>query len=220
MVRINGDYDLEVYDLDTLQSILRRLASKMQTLPRYLYFPDGPPTFTDFINKDDLQVENLLELIKNTDEVNFARFYEQIKDKIVQQKLDLYVNVFCIFIANQNSYGNSTIRYFQQTQIDTSPLFDNTKFNIDRTWNNKSDIKNNIKEEINLNKSKVEKQTKLSEEFKNIKGSVKHTDFELEESMIGFELDLREISLIELFNYLHLNPEVPFASFDNFFQDF
>ena len=39
MVLVNGK-DFKIYDLDTLSTFKDRLASKLSTLPEYLYFPD------------------------------------------------------------------------------------------------------------------------------------------------------------------------------------
>ena len=79
-------------------------------------------------------------------------------------------------------------------------------------------IMKDFEKEIRTNNTKVEHQLKLFKEFQNIEGNISYTAFELETSTFQFELDLQEVSLIELFNHLQLNTEVPFASFDNFFK--
>ena len=128
MVQINKKF-FEVYHLDTLQSIIERLAFTMKTLPKYLYFPNGPPTFKDFIEGDELQVENLLTLIKNPERDSFVDLYEKIKDK---KGLDLYEDILLPFVVYNKIYQKvqkdnpgviGSIFLFQEQTINKSSLF-------------------------------------------------------------------------------------------------
>ncbi len=47
MVLINGQ-NFQTYDLDSVQSIINRLASQYNTLPKYIYFPNGVPNINTF----------------------------------------------------------------------------------------------------------------------------------------------------------------------------
>ena len=64
MVQINGS-EFVTYDLDTLPSVLDRVASQLKTIPRYLYFPEGIPSFNDFLGDKDIIVEDLLQFVKS-----------------------------------------------------------------------------------------------------------------------------------------------------------
>jgi hypothetical protein len=101
MVRINETYQFDVYDLDTQQSTTERLAAEMNTIPKYLYFPNGTPDITDFHNKDEnIYVEDILEIITSDSAgYNFVTIFNNLKDKIDKTKLDLRIDIFLPFIA-------------------------------------------------------------------------------------------------------------------------
>jgi hypothetical protein len=92
MVKINGK-NFKIYDLDTLDIILVRIASEYNTIPKYLYFNDGLPTIEDFKSKKNIQVENLLSLIINSDSDHFTFVLNKIKEKIKQKNLNLYSDI-------------------------------------------------------------------------------------------------------------------------------
>ena len=47
MVKLN-DADFLLYEQDTQITILERIANTMDTLPKYLYFPNGVPDIDNF----------------------------------------------------------------------------------------------------------------------------------------------------------------------------
>ena len=58
---------LDIYNLDTEETVLNRLAARLNTLYRYLYFPAGVPTIEGMLNsnseEDAIEVINILYLI-------------------------------------------------------------------------------------------------------------------------------------------------------------
>src|SRR6056297_1970301 len=101
MVQINGKFLLDIYDLDTQQSAIQRIAAKLKTIPRYLYFPDGKPTMDDLSQQDsNINARDLLAIIKSTVfGMDFIKLYEKIKDQIEENGLGLLQDVLIPFIV-------------------------------------------------------------------------------------------------------------------------
>jgi len=58
MVIVN-DKNIIVYNLDTIESIMVRIASELKTLPKYLYFPNGP---LELYNSNNIAEDLLYEI--------------------------------------------------------------------------------------------------------------------------------------------------------------
>jgi hypothetical protein len=99
MVRINGK-TFKIYDMDTTQTIINRIAMNMKTLPKYLYFKNGIPTQADFNTNQNIEIEDLLDFIKKSaTKPEFKTLYGNIEDKLKQQKLSLENDVIKMFIV-------------------------------------------------------------------------------------------------------------------------
>ena len=94
MVLINETEELEVYSIETVQNLINRIALMLDTLPKYLYFPDGIPSIEDFNSLENIMVEDLLEVIVESD-INFENLYKKIENKISQQKISNF-SLYCI----------------------------------------------------------------------------------------------------------------------------
>src|SRR3989344_4681237 len=87
----NNKFDLQTFDLDTDEDIFRRIAVKLGTDAKYLYFPKGKPNIKE-VKK--VKVEDLLKLIKTNseDSTDFFSFLDEEKFKDLRVKEDiLYV---------------------------------------------------------------------------------------------------------------------------------
>ena len=226
MVYINENYQFIVYNLDTQQSAINRLAADMETLPKYLYFPDGIPTIEKFYEEDgNIRVEDLFKIITSEDAgYDFNEIFKQLKDKLSQQNLKLDKDVFFPFIAfNKTLEGvsselQSTYILMIQNELDETDIFTN-KQNIERIWTNREVTKRDITNSINYNKAFSEKEKNVFLRIENIYISTPYTPFEIENIDFNFNLEIvRRVTIMEFFNHIQLNVAVPFACINNIYK--
>lgn len=220
MVRFNGK-EFQLYDLDTQISALNRLASELDTIPIYLYFPNGIPTIEQLQERDNIIVEDLLPVIINT-KFEFGDLYKQIKDKI--SDLNLFVDVLVPFIAFNQTINEIPVEYqgiiFKQIEdeITKTKLFLNEKINIEELWKDREQVKQYIENTIKSIKKQSINEVKVVNEFEIITKGLDYTEFELEKVSFNIILNLKDISLLEIFNNIRLNTNVPFATLNNFYK--
>ena len=216
MVLLNGIKSMDVYDMDTLQSVIGRVAALMKTLPLYLYFPAGVPTF-DAFRGDRLEVENLLEVITQW-KGSFLTLYHEIKDKIEQQNLDLYQDVLVPFVVVNDGYRElredfiGDVLFELEQSIQDADIMQRTCDIQQDIWPNRVGLREEQERLIMGHIGKSQTQERLFMTFLNIAEPALSTEFELQDSTFQFMIELDRVSLLELFNYLQLRPEVPFVS--------
>lgn len=221
MVRING-VKFPIYQLDTQQSIIRRIAVSLDTIPLYLYFPDGFPENID--SSDNIIVEDVLSHIKERadDGVPFNILLNEIKHKL-PKKIDIKNDVLYIWLAYNRKLKEQYKINPLILEIEGSSLVDGNYFNtvkeFERFWENqleniKADLERKIKNEEREN-SKIRK---LSEEFDKIEEGLAYTEFETNRVNLDMNLDLQNITLLEIFNNAILNEEIPFITCKSYYK--
>lgn len=235
MVLINGT-EFDIYELDTPKSIVKRLASSLKTLPRYLYFPDGLPTKDDGKN---IRVEDILSYIKKDEDFNVI--FASIKDKLDHMKSDdgLYKNglapnlnlerdiltpyiVYNRDIAETDSAYIGTILLQLRKSIDNnSDIVFDTKPDVSSIWNERKVILKAINDSINENDIKVRYVLDTFRDFESLKADANYTEFEPSYVDFEFSIDIpnmQNTSIMEIFNSIQLSEGVPFASIRGFFK--
>lgn len=222
MVKVNGK-NFVIYDMDTLQTILDRIAVQNNTTTKYLYFEDGIPDLDKFSTDDDIIVENLLDVIKKYSSENktFESLYNYIEDKLAQQKLDLMEDVYIPFIVYNTAIsdagpGAMAFVLIYQNELDKNSWFDE-KVSVKNIWTDREQSKLSIQADIAKIKRESDEQQEMFLKLKQAKG-IKYTRFETDK--INFEMTIKapNTSIIELFNYIKLYPKVPFVSFNDFYK--
>lgn len=227
---IKGDevksFELDIYDLDNQKSVLNRLASEMKTIPRYLYFPEGVPSLEQLNKEYSITVEDLLEPIISIDkDLDFVTFANIIKGKLDQQNLDLRDDVLLPFVAHDSSFNYDPHNQIHVlcNAIESANLFDETSntslTDLKKFWDNDREqtIKRFTKKIADVQKESKE-QKKTYQDFDKVSKKIPYTAFEQESVTFDFSLDLNDITVMEIFNHVRLNTEVPFATIDNFFK--
>lgn len=220
MVLINGQ-NFQIYDLDSVESIINRLASQYNTLPKYIYFPNGVPDINTFLTTtDNIIVEDLLQNIKNygINEYEIKNVYENIKPKLSQNNLKLedILQPFIIFNQKIKSVPPDFQELVLYTIIESYPELKLDKNYIQKIWNEKTEYESNFNSNINKNKKEVVKDIKLFSQLNTVLAGIPSTDFELEKITLKLTLSMKEdVSIMEIFNSIILNQYVPFASIDN-----
>ena len=216
MVRINGK-NFHVYNLDNEQSIINRIASNMDTLPEYIYFPQGIPT--DFMINKNIKVENLLDEIKS-DQVDVNVMYENIAPKLSQQNLDQIQDIFRPYIVYNKTIKGIHVNFRPSVLLGFEQAISSLGFVIKTSdiWEQRKQINASITDKIEANKNQVKQQLILFKQFDQIKTGIKYTDFELLKSVFELTLNISGISLLEVFNNIILNENVPFATTHSFYK--
>jgi hypothetical protein len=224
MVYINGT-EFKIYSLDTTTSILNRIASNLNTLPSFLYFPNGIPPLEEFQIQDNIVVENLFDTIKNS--LDFNQLFTDIKEKVDQQKIDIneVIKIFIIYNKNIEEIEYSDDDDYKRLYLDhlIGELRKSFKDTVNKDINITEIVKNKISSQkeylklINNNREKTAlKETELTKFDKHT--GIPYTEFELEK--INFEMDLKilDLTLLEIFNKIMLSDYIPFCSCYNFYK--
>jgi len=223
MVKVN-ETNFIVYDMDTLQTIINRIASRLETIPKYLYFKDGLPDIEVFKTGNNIEVEDILSILKNfsNKSIKFTTLYENMVDKIQQQNLDLKDDILVPFIIYNNTLANNP-KQFQdafilvyQDEINKSPLFDDN-IDIKNIWENRVQSIESINAQIKTTTKEASQQQDM---FRKITDAdvIPYTPFEVEKLDFKILINMGDISIIELFNYIQLSPKIPYAFVNNFYK--
>lgn len=215
MNRIN-DVGVDIYTLDTVDSITRRLASKLNTLPKYIHYVNGIPSRTD-INSDTRFI-NLFEKIMKHDD--FEDVYLDVKDKLEQTNLQLHDDILVPYIIKNQTFlsvDESMIEFLLlqfQTEIEQLGIFGEDVPDVSKIWTTRRNIENELNKSITKIKTLSDEYTEIIHTFENTQSNTRFTDFELEKNVIEFKLESDNISIIDVFNDIKLSKDVPFASID------
>jgi len=204
---------INIYTLDTVESITRQIASKLGTIPKFIYYTNGIPSRTDI--SSNTTFINLFEIIIKYD--NFKDVYDNIIDKLKQNNLKLIDDVLVPYIIKNQAFisaDNSMVEFFLlqfQTELEDLDIFEDIP-SVSDIWDKRNDLEKELNENIEKNKALSDKYTNIINTFENTQINIKCTDFELEKSIIEFKLNSHDISIIDVFNDIKLTKHIPFAS--------
>lgn len=224
MVYFN-DQLINTYDLDSVNTIINRLAAKNQTISEYLYFENEKPDMNEILESEIIYFENLLPTMLNE---SFPVVYEKFKDVFNLQKMvETYVLLNKEFDelyerekenpSFKGMFMDSSLLVITDYLKNKDAEFVLNKNEINRIWENKYNLKKSFINSIKENQKNVEKIEKTYEEFSSIEG-LYYTNFELEKYKFLLELNINNISLLEIFNNIKLNKNIPFATTHYFYK--
>ena len=226
MVLINNK-KFTTYELDTEETILDRISFEMDTLPKYLYFPDDNFKMETLKSSDNIKVLNLFKIITEEQTgFDFKKMYESIKKYSLKLNFEEDILIpFLIFNKNKKGEMSGNWSMFIQGQIENLNR-EILKIKDDKIY----DIVDNIlKQQKDYLKKYEEKKDKL---YKNVKEKIeifqdyekgvnnfiKFTEFELENVSFEVILNVENLSILEIFNQIKLNPFVPFVSINDYYK--
>jgi hypothetical protein len=222
MVLINNK-QFTVYNLDSFDSILDRIAASFNSIPKFLYFPNGMPTIEIFNKKDtNIVVEDLFNIIKKSNIDDFQQLYNLVKEKNNISLIDIiklymiYNNSFISLESILDIDNKKTYLFYLLDKLKNEiSLITTDTINIIDIYNN---INNNYYENLIIdNKIKAEKKEYEFTEFQRIIG-IPFDPFELEIILFEIDLNINTVFLLEVFNELKLTDFTPFASCLNFYK--
>ena len=217
--------ELKVYDLDSVETIIIRLAARLNTIPDFIYFPNDVPDIDEIAeNKySEIEIINLVDLIKASN--NILSLYESLEQKLPKSVLTLSF-LFQYFIVLSEKKIEYKAMYDQDFTDNIIDSLKNDLNKIDSSF--KIDVKKldyiisegdkYFNDKVVINKKKSLHIIEKFEEFNKIEG-VYSTNFELSRVEFELELDIPNISsLLEIFNNIVLTPVIPFAVTHNFYK--
>lgn len=221
MVRVNGK-KFKIYELDGLDSFKDRLASNMKTLESFLYFPNGV-TNTDIWNeKSNIIVENLLAEIKNSssEPSSLIQLINDIQTKVGKIKYDKGKDIVKLWLVYNKNFvkkqGNEFLNNIGDELKKSKVYISSNQISID--WRETDTFENFFEYRIVSNTNRVNDNLKILKEYEDIDESSAYTEFVVEHIEYILTLNLNNLSLMELFNFIHLNSTVPFATTNNFYK--
>ena len=222
MVNINGKH-LQIYDLDTIDTIVKRVANNLKTIPKYLYFTHGFPTIEQFYTDNNIQVEDLLEYIKQSNSAEFTPIFSIINDKLSQTRINLYEDIFKPFVSYNKTFSQinpsflGAILLSLQEDLKDNSYFPNIKVDVRKIWDERNQVIGHIDSLIKSNENDdrvtIRQNTILDE-----KTPIPYTNFELERVKFKIFLNIKKMYIIEIFNLIHLTPRTPFATVNGFYK--
>ena len=219
-VNSNIEKRIPTFILDTRENIIRRIAVSFDTTKKYLYFVDGVPD--NFVDNTVYRIENLLEIIKSNE--NFISLYNQIKDKIIQQSLSIKTDILEPFIIYNQTIETipenflDTVLFSIQQEIESLNIIEKREINLRDIITRKRLIIERLTISIKLEKTNSEKESRINREMEQTTVEKNYTDFELENISFEAFIESPKISIMELFNNIVLNNDVPFATINNIYK--
>jgi hypothetical protein len=224
MVKINGK-KFKLYDLDTVDTIISRIAVNFETIPKYLYFSEGIPK--NFRDVREISVDNILEFIKSnaSESTDFKKFIKKFLKKYPNMSLDIKKDLLEVWLSyntqlEQIADFDTSILVSTGDEIAKEGYFKDEK-DFQNFWNNERDGK---KREIEDDISRHNEQTKGSIDLYKIfdeiteEDEIGYTDFNIEQVKLEIVLDLEGITVLEIFNHIKNNETIPFASCKNYYK--
>lgn len=227
---INGK-KYRIYELDNITTFTERLSNSMKTLPKYIYYNIENVNRREDINVFDLvdqniEVIDILSIIrKHVDSGIFSNVYEEISELLGQTNLSLEKDILVPFIilnkdlleADEKT-AKIVLFSIEKEVNDDLELFTPKVRIVDNIWLEKDELIKEFTTELSKNKKKTEAITKLYSGFDAIDEGLYFTPFELERAVLELELNIENTSILEIFNNIQLNKNVPFATVRKFYK--
>jgi hypothetical protein len=177
----------------------------------------------DTSQNTDIKVVDMLRKIRK----NAAKStdFENFLESLDKEKKGLEVKEDILFVWLAYNEQLEKLAGYTSAILETAaePLVKNKYFGSKEEfvqfWENKRNIlKKELAIRIDQNKRESQKQSSLYQKFSEIADGLVYTDFKIERTVLRFSLKTTDITLLELFNYLKLNSNVPFAVCQKYYK--
>lgn len=213
---VNGKHKFKLYTPDTNATIVKRLASNMRSIPKYMYFPKGK----DFPS-GKTTVRNLLTRIGNDNKESFKHIFDELKKEYKSIRVSTS-ELYKIWLSYNKVFDDleeddekvSAAREEAEKLLQISSKQFNTYFR------ERKKFRSNVNKEIQRNKESVIKDLKSFKDFSG-KGKIDAKITNIDITTVNNSVDLitpEGITLMEIFNSIRLYSKVPFATSNNFFK--
>ena len=218
MVLIN-EKAFKIYTIDTTETIMERLAYEMKTLTKYLYFPEGIPSIDDFKSSKNIKVDDVRNIITDSKfGIDFEKLYKTVRpllsDSVSDKSiLETYMSESKILTDVDENFAQAYLLTLDQA-VKNLGIKD---VDIYSTFEGVNEYKSSFQKSFNTLEKRVKEQTKLAKSLDSMIG-IEFTKFELEKVNFEIKLNLKDISIMEIFNQIQLDVGVPFACVNGFFK--
>jgi hypothetical protein len=213
IINVN-DKKIPLYENDTSQSFLERVAASFDTLPYFVSFID----FDEILKnpKKKIEISLLIEDIKKDDSISFKDFLENndVRRNFKDVKMDTLVRLWTSFhpILEDNEV------YFIQPEAEFEELgvkLDISKFLSDT----KKDFVKDIEQQIKKNSKKSKEFLQISKKIEELE-PLDFIDFRKEKSVLSIKTNISQsnFSISTVFAKLLCTDDAPFASFSNIYK--
>lgn len=202
-MQVNGN-QFKTYIVDTIDDVLKRIAAEMQTLPKFLLFPDGKPTSIE--NLDNVVVNDYLSQIRGKSTC-FNAIPAPYPSDVEQSEL------YKIYIASNTALNKdyervkiilNTLTRKLQTTLGSFDL------DLSQYWTSREQIMKNLDYEIATLQKEV-RQTHKKHEYMDNVASVDATDHEIDNVVFSVEMGQYDGTIYDLFDSIVPSIWVPFA---------
>ena len=231
MVRINDTFDFGVHIWETTPDIIDRLASELNTLPKYLfidkkYVKNNGSIMTlkeVLLSQDSLVIGDILQVLTNMTITDFPLWlqsritesgnnpYILLDDSTFNINVDI-IEPFIAFNIQLENLKNKPTEITHMLQF----IKTNVKGRIIQTgsvWNRRGFIKKKVLHAISKNKTDIHNISTLSTTI-----SMPHTKFQREAVSLHLEWNFTNLTLLEVFDLIVLTPDIPFACVNNLYK--
>jgi hypothetical protein len=206
--------DIEVFPiLDNKNTIIDRIAFRMNTLPIYLYFPE-PFTIE---NLGDIKVIDILSLIKqNITEKNFTSFYKNIKD-ILPKNISISRDIIYPWLYLSDIDPKKLTKGFILESLGISNKFNVEDKTIINILNKREVYKKALK--ARLNRFLTQTKEKLNElnNFIGLEGC-DATDIKIKSFTLDINIHVDANDILNFFDKISLNERIPFVYCNNYYK--
>ena len=224
MVLVNGK-KFKTYDLDSVSTFKDRLASKLSTLPEYLYF-HRDLSYSDLEKgkKGKITVEDIFTEIRHSAEKNTSiiDLIDSVQSKL-GKKFNIRDKVVSLWLAynkklakNYEKNGDYALNSIAKELVKKKIFITESQFL--REWKNRKNSRENLENSIKYRNINTERIIELFKEFNEIEDPIVSTEFRIEYIQFILTLGLDNISILELFNSIVLTDTVPFVTTHNFYK--
>ena len=235
-----AEFEIDIYELDDTKSIKNRIASTLNTLSKYLII-DNDKNLNQIDETDEIQVIDILFYIK---EKKDEKIYDILSEKDLYQSnisilndiLKIYIvynmnDLFSESMQNDNTiYNLISMQYVSSEDIkkiiemeEQKKIKKHTEYDynnkIKEYWKRRDEIKTDIDNLINMEKIKNEQNEIVNSKFDKIKIDEISENFIIKKNKVSVDIKIEnKITILELFNSLILNENVPFAKCKDFYK--
>lgn len=219
MLTVNGT-EIKTYKLDSKDTIIIRIASTFNTLPKYLYEIQN----LDLTSEVNIQITDILALIKKSAKksMDFQKFLKKNETVLKNSDLDIKKDILYPWIAynkeleNMSSFGTTILQEISKNFLQYFKNFDE----FEKFFKDLKNYKKSLEFQILENSKKDEEYVKIYMIFDSIEDGMIYTDFQTQRVLIGLLLDLKNVTILEIFNNVVLKETVPFAVCNEFYKIF
>mgnify|MGYP001565947806 CR=1 FL=1 len=223
---------LDIYDIDTTDTIQRRVTAQQNSSLKYMYFipfslnnPSNPLLLQSSQSSSiTIEFTNILHLIQSQTDIVINKDVLKVitslieSDPLIKLTLEDIIKTWVSFL--DITHISKTIPKAMLTTIiedEIQKILNHDKFNFELFMRHEADTyKRAIIQDTDSNRRISQRETKVATEFSSII-PVKTTDYEIDNISYVLFLNIpNNTSLAEIFNMIVLNEHIPYCVYNNY----